>query len=79
MLGLTGRDSEPSAGFPSKRSNCFVKGILAQEISLAIIDQVPRSKGGRFENFLLFSASVSQSFSDFALPAFRSPCHNAVT
>ena len=36
-------------------------------------------KGGRFENFLLFDASLSQSFSDFALSAFRSPCHNTVT
>ena len=56
-----------------------MKGILAPETSLAIIDQGPRSIGGRFENFLLFGASVSQSFSDFALSAFRSPCHNAVT
>lgn len=79
MLGLTGRGSEPCAAFPSKSSNCFVKGILAPETSVAIIDQGPRSKGGRFENFLLFGASVSQSFSDFALSAFRSPCHNAVT
>ena len=60
VLGLTGRDSEPSAAFPSKRSICFVKGILAPETSLAIIDQVPRSKCV-LKTFCYLNASVSQS------------------